>query len=73
MVPETLRNLFQPFFTTKSPGMGLGLAVAHGFVTGQGGRIEVASEPGKGSCFTIYLPRVARGARPASAPTAVAA
>ncbi|HVG57013.1 MAG TPA: ATP-binding protein [Hyalangium sp.] len=64
MTPDTLRNLFQPFFTTKPPGMGLGLglAVAHGIVTGQGGHIQVESEPGKGSCFTVHLPRVARGA-----------
>ncbi len=61
MTPETLRNLFQPFFTTKPPGMGtgLGLAVAHGIVAAQGGRIEVESELGKGSCFTVHLPRVA--------------
>ncbi|MFY0571115.1 sensor histidine kinase [Archangium lansingense] len=61
MTPETLRNLFQPFFTTKPPGMGtgLGLAVAHSIVTGQGGHIEVESTPGKGACFTLHLPRVA--------------
>jgi two-component system NtrC family sensor kinase len=61
MTPETLRHLFQPFFTTKPPGMGtgLGLAVAHGMVTGQGGRIEVESQPGQGSCFTVHLPCVA--------------
>ncbi|MDY7228915.1 sensor histidine kinase [Hyalangium rubrum] len=64
MTPETLRNLFQPFFTTKPPGMGmgLGLAVAHGLITGQGGHIQVESEPGKGSCFTLHLPRVAHRA-----------
>ncbi len=64
MTPETLHHLFEPFFTTKPPGMGtgLGLAVAHGIVTGQGGRIEVESAPGQGSCFTVYLPRVARRA-----------
>lgn len=57
MSKEVLGQLFQPFFTTRvGEGRGLGLAVAHGIITGHGGRIEVESEPGKGSCFTLRLP-----------------
>jgi two-component system NtrC family sensor kinase len=59
MEPETLRSLFRPFFTTRphGSGIGLGLAVVHGIITTHGGRIEVASQPGEGSSFTLYLPR----------------
>jgi nitrogen-specific signal transduction histidine kinase len=55
---ENLRKLFTPFFTTKikGKGVGLGLAVAHGIIERHRGRIEVQSEEGEGTTFTIYLP-----------------
>jgi nitrogen-specific signal transduction histidine kinase len=56
MPPETQARVFEPFFSTKSPGRGLGLAVVHGIVRGLGGAIDVASEPGKGTMFETWLP-----------------
>ena len=56
---KDLGRIFDPFFTTKDPGRGtgLGLAISTRIIEGFGGRITVASSQGKGSCFTVHLPR----------------
>jgi two-component system sensor histidine kinase HydH len=53
---KNLENIFNPFFTTKSDGVGLGLAVVSKIVDEHGGQIAVESTPGEGSVFRIYLP-----------------
>ncbi|MHB0879009.1 MAG: PAS domain-containing protein [Anaerolineae bacterium] len=58
-IPKGLESrIFDPYFTTKPSGSGLGLSVVYSIVVKHGGYITVESEPGQGSCFSLYLPAV---------------
>jgi len=65
MAEETLARIFEPFYTTKFQGRGLGLSAVYGIINNHGGRITASSEQGRGSLFRIYLPAGVPDAEPA--------
>lgn len=72
MNAETLHHIFEPFYTTKKDkGTGLGMFITYGIVRKLGGRIDVASEEGKGTVMTVVLPLVPPPADPNAAPTEI--
>jgi two-component system NtrC family sensor kinase len=61
MSEDTLKHIFEPFFTTKKEyGTGLGLPITYGIVNKLGGDLKVQSQQGKGTMFTIFLPKNSR-------------
>lgn len=69
IAPDVQARMFQPFFTTKRHGTGLGLSTVSDIVAHSGGRVTVDSAPGRGSTFRAYFPRVERPLEQVAAPT----
>jgi len=57
IAPDQLAKITEPFFSTKARGMGLGLAISKAIVEKNGGELTVVSEVGKGTTFSVRLPR----------------
>jgi PAS domain S-box-containing protein len=70
MTPDTLQRIFDPFFSTKYAGRGLGLAAVMGIVQSHAGRIRIRTEPGQGTSFRVLFPAVAGPARKHERPSA---
>lgn len=70
MDAATIAQIFEPFFTTKFTGRGLGLAAVLGIIRGHHGRLQVTSEVGKGTVFSVFLPSAEGQAEPMPSPTA---
>lgn len=75
MDAETVKRIFDPFFSTKFVGRGLGMSVVHGVVRGHHGAVTIDSQPGKGTTVTVYLPLLYRkgGVEGASIPKEIGA
>ena len=72
IAPEALGQIFEPYFSTKDTGIGLGLPLTKKLIEDHGGQIMVSSEVGVGTVFTVILPREpATAAQPALLPQAV--
>ncbi|MCE5301166.1 MAG: HAMP domain-containing histidine kinase [Spirochaetia bacterium] len=63
IAPEVLRHIFEPFYTTKESGLGIGLSISRSIVQHHGGNITVESKPGKGTQFNIIIPLKRKGHR----------
>ena len=70
IAPAVIDSIFDPFFSTKFTGRGLGLAVVRGVARGHGGGMTLSSAPGRGSCFEVWLPAAPAEARLQTAPAA---
>jgi len=73
MDESTKARIFEPFFTTKpkGKGTGLGLSMVYGIIKQSGGDVRVISQPGRGTRFEVYLPRVSSGKPPVAVPVAI--
>lgn len=72
MTPEVSRHAFEPFFTTKETGTGMGLAAVYGTVREHEGSVELDTEPGRGTTFTLHFPLTSQEPAPSPQPPSVA-